>query len=177
MNHEQGDPKPHMRGGATSWEKYSPLPLVIKSLTCVAAPPLAARGGMWGFRSPPNRVGKNTHHYHGLQFFPDDRKPTGKSKKPSGIVFLSASRQQTADRNSSTGKAHYSWRAAVRKQFLTAALDGLGYAGEDQLLSIQPSGNPDRNSAFLSCQYNPSGKDNLAVRKKLYQVYLLLLPI
>jgi hypothetical protein len=32
-----------------------------------------------------------------LHVFPNDRKPTGKSKKPSGIV---ASRQQTADRKS-----------------------------------------------------------------------------
>jgi hypothetical protein len=97
-----------------------------------------------------------------LQLFPDGRKPTGKPKKPSGIQFLMAGRQETADTNDSTGEMHFSWRTAVRKQFLTAVPDGLGLAGQDQLLSVQPSGNPVRRNTLtgilhLSRHSKPSG--------------------
>jgi len=44
-----------------------------------------------------------------LQFFPNGQKPSGKTWKPTGDTFLTAHRQESADRNSSTGKTYFSW--------------------------------------------------------------------
>jgi hypothetical protein len=57
--------------------------------------------------------------------FPDGQKPSGKCKKPTEIIFLTGSRQESTDRNSSTGMIVFSCRPAVKQLFLTAVPDGL----------------------------------------------------
>jgi hypothetical protein len=42
------------------------------------------------------------------EIFSDGQKPLGKSPKPTGIKFLTGSRQEQADKNNSTGMTKFS---------------------------------------------------------------------
>jgi hypothetical protein len=52
-----------------------------------------------------------------------------RAKKPSENTFLTAHRQERADRNALTGKVIFSCRMTVRNLFLTAVPDGQPKAG------------------------------------------------
>jgi hypothetical protein len=41
------------------------------------------------------------------EVFPDGQKPSGKTEKPSGVQFLTGSRQEQADRNRSDRKEYF----------------------------------------------------------------------
>jgi hypothetical protein len=78
------------------------------------------------------------------------QKPLGKPKKPTWIIFLTSNRQESTDRNSSTGKSCFSWQPADKKQFLTVVPDGLHLIGSRPTLV---------SAAVRSCHH-----ENLTVR-------------
>jgi len=56
---------------------------------------------------------------------PDGQKQSGKPEIPSGIRFLTAHRQEFADRSPLSGKVKFSCRPTDRNPFLSVVPDGL----------------------------------------------------
>jgi len=60
----------------------------------------------------------------------DGQKPSGNGGKPSGVLFLTAHRQEHADRSPMSGKVHFSWRLADRNASLMAIPDDRPFPGK-----------------------------------------------
>jgi len=59
------------------------------------------------------------------QQIPDGQKPSGKGEKLSGVQFLTANRQEHADRSPWSGKVRFSLQLSDRNAFLMADPDSI----------------------------------------------------
>ena len=101
---------------------------------------------------------------------PVGQKPSGITKKPSGMPFPTANRRESADRNSSSGKGTIPCRMADWKQSLSVIPVGWGLISQLLILPLKPSGIADRKNkptgiASSPLPAKPSGKNAHTDRK------------